>query len=251
MTTKDQGTPLIYCETHLVDSLCSRAGLVRRWYFDTADKSFKETLLPCSSDSVELHSSLANAEKHAFKAFLDGVRSDLELNEPLMSSWLGLYRRFVTRYIGTSEQKKAIKRFLSEYESKQNESYTKLEDFLRDKKVIELPREITTTPLLDVGATIYQLDAVRFLTHGEVEICRREVSSISIQDNIDFATQDIPSFSFTYKCHDGFTFSTDEGVELDIVYLRGGKKLFLTQESAEDYLDRILANCKAKVLGGL
>lgn len=251
MDTKTEEIAVTCREKHLVDDLCLRIGAVRRWYFDCADSSFRESLVSRTSDEIEMHSSLANAEKHAFKAFLDDVRSDLELNEPLMKSWLGLYRRFFTRYIGTAEQKKAIEGFLSDYEQKKSECDTKLEDFLCNKDVIALPREVETTPLIDVGASVYQLNAINFLNNGEITLFRRDISSISIQNNMDFSAPDLPDFSFIYKCDDGFTFSTDEGVEQEVIHLRNGNRLFLTSDAAENYLEGILNNCIAKLAEGV
>ncbi|APD92194.1 hypothetical protein BM525_20140 (plasmid) [Alteromonas mediterranea] len=251
MDTKTEESTITCREKHLVDNLCSRIGAVRRWYFDTADGSFRESLFSRTSGTSDMHSSLANAEKHAFKAFLDDARSDLELNEPLMKSWLGLYRRYITRYIGTGEQKKAIERFLSDYDYKKAECDTKLEDFLCGKDVIALPREVETTPLIDIGASVYQFNAINFLNNGEITLCRRDVSSIRIQNNMDFSSPDLPSFSFIYECDDGFEFSTDEGVEQEVIHLRNGNRLFLTSDAAESYLDGILKDCTVKFAKGI
>ncbi|MEG3764969.1 hypothetical protein [Alteromonas sp. 14N.309.X.WAT.G.H12] len=237
-------------ENHHKKAFCEAINGNFAWFYDEFNNGFRETICSAGKQPENCFPTLREAQKYAHIAFIEQARCDIKNNQPLLNSWLGIYRLYITRNIGSKKQKEAIESFLSSLAKRQLDASLSIDEFLETRSIDPVPAIVKTSPLLHLGDELFRVNARQLFSLKKLMIEKLTITACDIINNEGFSHADGADFLTNYTCDTGFTFSTQDGVNEDVVLLKRDEMLFRNEDVLRQYIEEVRLAFTVEVKNG-
>lgn len=233
-------------ETYSIEELRNSFNAIPYWYYDTCEELFVNSIPSGFLDPETQFADIKDTQAHAYRDFIKNNLEDVNDYERLLTNFRNKFAVYVLRYIGKDKQKKAIEDFLSKKDKAEQNSKMKLEEFIQDKGIVPLPDNITTTPTIPVGTTLYTFEIYLNVDKQlEIKIIDLTVERIRLDSSDFFHNENEPfckvkhKFSGSNRAYSTHIVSCCDDYAID----NNKSKLFFKREDA-------VLSAKSKLISG-